>query len=193
MALTESQELPLASIAPHFKLRSTTGEWVALDDFSGGYGLVVMFICNHCPYVIHIAPALSLLAEKYMAKGIHFVAINSNDVTAYPADSYENMQREVALRRYPFQYLFDETQEVAHAYRAACTPDIYLFDRQFKLFYHGQFDGSRPHRIASGNYDSSGSPATGEDLAYAMDCLLQGKVIERQTYPAMGCNIKWKT
>lgn len=191
MALTQSEDLALGTPAPGFNLLATTGDHVSLQDYQGVKGLVVLFICNHCPYVIHIAPALAELAKAYQAKGIEFVAINSNDTRAYPADSFENMQKEVAQRGYSFAYLLDDTQEVAKAYRAVCTPDIYVFDGDLNLFYHGQFDDTRPHRIASGNYDSSGTPAHGADLQYALDKLLAEEHYDRNVYPCMGCNIKW--
>jgi len=192
MALTESTMLELGSTAPDFQLKSTEGKQCSLADYGSAPVLVVMFICNHCPYVIHIAPALAELAKQYQGKGVAFVAINSNDVEAYPADSFENMQRERADRGYTFDYLFDETQAVAKAYTAACTPDIYVFDDARKLAYRGQFDDSRPHRISSGNYDSSKTPATGESLKVALDILLRGETVPEKQYPSMGCNIKWK-
>lgn len=192
MTLTQSIDLPLGSSAPEFVLPSAAGGVIELNSIKGINGTVVLFICNHCPYVIHIAPALSVLASEYMARGIAFIAINSNDADAYPADSFEKMQEEVIKRQYPFAYAWDESQQIAKAYRAACTPDIYVFDRHLKLFYHGQFDDTRPRRIGSGHYDSAEVPATGADLRYALDCLLEGSVIDRKSYPAMGCNIKWK-
>lgn len=193
MALTESNDLPIGSAAPDFRLLASSGEKIALQDYTQAKGLVVMFICNHCPYVIHIADSLAQTAREYQARGIEFVAINSNDAEAYPADSYENMKLEHEQRGYSFAYLYDETQAVAKAYRAACTPDIYLFDGEHKLFYHGQYDQTRPHRISSGNYDSSAGSANGEDLRCAMDCLLGNQSLDRPVYPAMGCNIKWKS
>ena len=192
MALTPSTMLPLGTRAPDFSLPSTDGETVSLDGQRGERGTVVMFICNHCPYVIHIADALAGTARDYMAKGIGFVAINSNDTEAFPADNLENMVREKASRGYPFPYLLDPSQEVARAYDAACTPDIYLFDGDLELVYRGQFDDSRPNRISSGNYDSSDSRPTGGDLKAAMDSLLSGEPVAGDQKPSMGCNIKWK-
>lgn len=192
MALTESTMIDLGSTAPPFSLLSTEDEKVSLADFGDAKGLVVLFICNHCPYVIHIAPALAKLAKEYQAKGVAFVAINSNDVEAYPADSFELMKVEKEKQGYTFPYLFDETQAVAKAYNAACTPDLYVFDGGHSLVYRGQFDDTRPHRISSGNYDSSASPATGEGLKQALDTLLAGQPQPTKQYPSMGCNIKWR-
>lgn len=192
MSLTQSTMIELGSPAPDFELPSTDGNAISLDSFKDADALVVMFICNHCPYVIHIAPALASLAKEYMQKGIAFVAINSNDTANYPADSFELMKVEKQKRDYPFPYLFDESQSVAKAYSAACTPDIYLFDKNRKLAYRGQFDDTRPDRISSGNYDSAASPATGTDLRRALDTLIAGQKIPEHQYPSMGCNIKWK-
>ncbi len=192
MALTPSTMLPLGTRAPEFSLPSTEGETLSLADRRGDRGTVVMFICNHCPYVIQIADALTGTAREYMARGIGFVAINSNDTAAFPADNLENMIREKAHRGYPFPYLLDSSQEVARAYDAACTPDIYLFDGNLELVYRGQFDDSRPNRISPGNYDASGSRSTGRDLKAAMDALLSGEPVAGDQKPSMGCNIKWK-
>lgn len=192
MSLTQSTMIELGSTAPDFLLPSTEGGNVSLNDFKESRALVVLFICNHCPYVIHIAPALSALAKEYMDRGIAFVAINSNDVRAYPADSFDQMKIEKAKRGYPFRYLIDEDQDVAKAYNAACTPDLYVFDENRKLVYRGQFDDTRPDRISSGNYDSSSNPATGADLRRALDLVLAGEKVPEHQYPSMGCNIKWK-
>ncbi len=192
MALTESTMLSLGSNAPDFNLPSTDGRMFTLSDFDDAPVLVVLFICNHCPYVIHIAPALASLARRYQELGAAFVAINSNDATAYPADSLPLMKEEKARRGYSFPYLFDEDQSVAKAYSAACTPDLYVFDAERKLAYRGQFDDTRPHRISSGNYDSSAHPADGAELAAALDLLLSGKAVPAAQIPSMGCNIKWK-
>ena len=192
MALTQSTMMPLGSRAPDFHLPSTDGEIVGLAQFKNADALVILFICNHCPYVIHIASTLARLAQEYQQKGVAFVAINSNDADAYPADNFANMKIEKAKRGYSFPYLFDESQEVARAYGAACTPDIYAFDKTRKLVYRGQFDDTRPNRISSGHYDSAVNPATGTSLREALDLLLDGKAIPPEQYPSMGCNIKWK-
>lgn len=192
MAMTASKMQALGAAAPDFQLKNTEGSLTQLSDFNGAKGLVVMFICNHCPYVIHIAPKLAEIAQHYMTQGIGFVAINSNDTDAYPADNFDNMIKEKASRGYVFPYLLDEDQSIAKAYLAACTPDIYLFDDAQKLVYRGQFDGSRPYRISSGNYDDREGGATGEDLTAAMDKLLEGDAITTDQKPSLGCNIKWK-
>ncbi len=192
MALTPSTMLELNSAAPDFTLQDTEGRWVSLADLPVQKGLAVFFICNHCPYVIHVAPVLAKLAQIYQAQGIAFVAINSNDTDAYPADAYALMKTEKAARGYDFPYLWDVEQTVAKAYKAACTPDIFVFDAQLTLVYRGQFDDTRPHRISSGNYDSTQNPATGRDLRRALDQLLAGEQIPAEQIPSMGCNIKWK-
>lgn len=191
MALTASTMMPLGTQAPDFALADVGGTTVSRRDFAGE-PLVVMFICNHCPYVKHVAPTLAAVAREYQAKGVRFVAISSNDAEAYPDDSPEAMKQEVARRGYTFPYLYDATQEVARAYTAACTPDVFVFDREHRLFYRGQIDDTRPHRISSGNYDSSKTPATGRDLRAALDALLAGGPPPETQYPSMGCNIKWK-
>ncbi|WP_370979796.1 thioredoxin family protein [Agaribacterium sp. ZY112] len=191
MALTESTMMDLHSAAPNFSLPSTDGSVVCLDDFNGAKALVVLFICNHCPYVIHIAPALKTLSDEYLDKGVAFVAISSNDAESYPADSFELMKKEKADRAYRFPYLYDADQSVAKAYSAACTPDLYVFNQDKKLAYRGEFDATRPTRISSGNY-SSDTKATGASLASALDSILKGKEIEGTQYPSMGCNIKWR-
>lgn len=193
MALTKSTMMALGSPAPDFSLPSTEGENVSLTDFSKNDVLVVLFICNHCPYVIHIAPALADLAKSYQQKGVGFVAINSNDVEQYPADNFENMKAEVVHRGYSFPYLLDEEQRVAHAYQAACTPDIYVFNQKRELVYRGQFDDTRPHRISSGNYDSNAHPANGKDLSEVLDLVISGQDVPEKQYPSLGCNIKWKS
>jgi peroxiredoxin len=192
MAMTTSNMLALGHTAANFSLPNTDGNLVNLADFKGNKGLVVAFICNHCPYVIHIAPQLAKVALQYQKMGIAFVAINSNDIEQYPDDNMSHMIEEKRAREYPFPYLLDEKQEVAKAYSAACTPDIYLFNAEQKLVYRGQFDASRPLRISSGNYDSSKHQATGSDLIHAMDTLLDGRHMDTTQTPSMGCNIKWK-
>jgi peroxiredoxin len=182
MALTESTMLPLGTEAPGFILPDTDGNPVSLEDLTGGEALAVIFLCNHCPYVIHVQHELAAVAREYEARGVRFVGINSNDVEAYPDDSPERMREEKERIGYTFPYLFDESQEVARAYRAACTPDIYLFDRDMKRVYRGQFDSSRPN---------SGTP-TGENLVAAMEALLAGEPVPEKQLPGIGCNIKWK-
>jgi thiol-disulfide isomerase/thioredoxin len=192
MAVTASKMLALGHKAANFSLPDTEGNIVSLANYKSSKGLVIVFICNHCPYVIHIAPQLAKVALEYQNKGIAFVAINSNDTVQYPDDDMAHMIKEKQVRQYPFAYLLDETQEVAKAYSAACTPDIYLFDGEQQLVYRGQFDSSRPTRISSGNYDSSKHQATGSDLIHAMDALLDGDHIDTHQTASIGCNIKWK-
>jgi len=175
--------LPLGTQAPDFSLVNVDGKTVSLADFADARALCVMFICNHCPFVKHLADDLAQFTSRYMSQGVAFVGINSNDVANYPADSPEQMVAEAEGRGYRFPYLYDETQEVAKAYRAACTPDFYLFDGDQKLVYRGQFDSSRP---------DSGIPITGEDLGAAIDELLDGKEPAKVQMPSIGCNIKWK-
>lgn len=182
MAVTPSTMLKLGTSAPDFRLPDTDGRLVSLADFQGARGLLVMFICNHCPYVKHLAAALAAFAEEYAPKGLETVAINSNDVTTHPHDGPQKMVEEKASRGYRFPYLFDATQEVAKAYRAACTPDFFLFDADRRLVYRGQFDGSRP---------GSDLPVTGSDLRAAADALLAGQPVDEHQIPSMGCNIKW--
>ena len=183
MVKTASTMLPLGTHAPQFKLQNVDGKLVALDDFQGKKALVVVFMCNHCPYVKHVAPELTRLSDEYMAKGIGFVGINSNDSVAFPDDGPEKMRLEAIHQGYKFPYLFDADQSIALAYRAACTPDIYVFDAEFHLVYRGQLDDSRPH---------SDRPLTGQDLRGAIDALLSGKSINTDQRPSIGCNIKWK-
>lgn len=192
MAMTASTMMELGTQAPSFLLKNTENNMISLSDFSEAKVLVVLFICNHCPYVIHIAPTLAKLAEQYKNQDVQFIAINSNDTDEYPDDNFNNMVKEKALRGYSFPYLFDETQVVAQAFDAACTPDIFVFDSEQKLAYRGQFDSTRPLRLSSGNYDSAQSPATGEDLTTAIDGLLAGKTLSATQIASIGCNIKWK-
>jgi peroxiredoxin len=175
--------LPLETIAPDFSLPDTDGRLVSLDDFSGKPALLVAFICNHCPFVKHVAAGFAKLAKDYQKRGVAVVAINSNDAKNYPDDSPEKMAEEVKIRGYTFPYLYDETQETAKAYGAACTPDFYVFDEDRKLVYRGQMDSSRP---------SSGRPVTGEDLRAALDAVLDGQSPSVKQKPSIGCNIKWK-
>ena len=183
MVLTPSSMLPLGTKAPDFSLVNVDGRTVSLGDLADAPALLVIFMCNHCPYVKHLADAIAGFASEYMAKGLAVVGINSNDVANYPADSPEQMVAEAETRGYRFPYLYDETQEVAQAYRAACTPDFYLFDGDRKLVYRGQFDASRP---------DSGIPITGEDLRSAADAVLAGRQPPAEQRPSIGCNIKWK-
>ncbi|MCG8450675.1 MAG: thioredoxin family protein [Pirellulales bacterium] len=183
MVRTPSTMLPLDTAAPDFSLVNVDGQTVSLSDFDEAPALLVIFMCNHCPYVIHVADHLAGLAQEYMARGLAIVGINSNDVASYPADSPEQMVAEAEERGYAFPYLYDETQEVAKAYRAACTPDFFLFDKHKKLAYRGQLDSSRP---------DSGIPVTGEDLRAALDAVLAGQPAPEQQTPSLGCNIKWK-
>ena len=156
---------------------------VSLKDIKAEQGTVVMFICNHCPYVKHVNDELVKLANDYQSQGVAFVAISSNDVNNYPEDSPEKMAEYGKALGYPFPYLYDESQEVAKAYEAACTPDFYIFNGDLKLVYRGQLDGSRP---------SSGIPVTGADMRQALDQLVNGEAIPEDQRPSMGCNIKWK-
>ncbi|QDT72275.1 thioredoxin family protein [Lacipirellula limnantheis] len=183
MARTPSTMLPLGTPAPDFKLMNVDGREVELADFAGKPALLVMFMCNHCPFVIHVADQLAQLASEYMARGVAVVGINSNDTATHPADSPERMVAEAEERGYQFAYLFDETQEVAKAYRAACTPDFFLFDQDRKLVYRGQLDDSRP---------GNGVPVTGKDLRAALDAVLAGAAPVSEQRASLGCNIKWK-
>ena len=183
MALTKSQMLPLGTQAPDFNLPDYTGKRVSLADFKDSPALLVMFICNHCPYVQHVRPTIARLTSEYAKKGVASIGINSNDAQKYPADSPAMMEQDAQAAGYTFPYLVDETQSVAKAYRAACTPEFYLFDKNHKLYYRGRLDGSTP---------SSNVPTTGEDLQRALDSLLAGKPAPKDQHASMGCNIKWK-
>ncbi len=184
MALTESNMLELGTEAPDFSLPDvTSGEELSLADIVSETGTVVMFWCNHCPYVIHVTEEVLKLAREYQEKGISFVAISSNDVEKYPQDGPEKMKELAAEKSYPFPYLFDESQNTAKDYDAACTPDFYLFDGDQKLVYRGQLDGSRP---------GNGIPLSGEDLRKALDALINRRPIDTLQRPSAGCNIKWK-
>jgi peroxiredoxin len=183
MALTSSTMFDLGTRAPDFRLWEPSGSMVALDDFREASTLLIMFICNHCPYVRHVRHELARLAEDYQAKGVAVVAINSNDADAYPDDSPEMMAREKQDFGYTFPYLYDESQEVAKAYHAACTPDFFVFDAGRSLVYRGQLDGSRPGNAV---------PVTGVDLRAALDATLAGQPVSPTQRPSMGCNIKWR-
>jgi len=183
MVLTPSTMTGLGTKAPAFSLPGTDGRTHSLQDFAGKKALLVMFICNHCPYVKHVAAELARLGRDYQAKGAGIVAISSNSVESHPADSPEKMIEEAKARGYTFPYLYDESQAVARAYQAACTPDFFLFDAQQKLVYRGQLDDSRP---------GNNHPVTGADLRAALDVVLAGKSVSTNQRPSIGCNIKWK-
>lgn len=184
MARTPSNMLALGTSAPDFTLIDTVSDTTKnLENLKGSNGTVIAFICNHCPFVIHVNPKLVDLANEFKEKGINFIAISSNDVVNYPQDGPDKMKSHAKKNNYPFAYLYDESQEVAKDYDAACTPDFYLFDKDLKLVYRGQLDSSRPE---------NGIPVTGEDLIYAMECLLEQKPNEQIQKPSIGCNIKWK-
>ena len=182
MVRTPSTMLPLGTPAPAFSLPNVDGTTKSLADFEDAKGLLVIFMCNHCPFVIHLADALADFAKEYQEKGLAVVGISSNDVENYAADSPELMVEESKARGYTFPYLYDATQDVAKAYHAACTPDFFLFDKDQKLAYRGQFDSTRP---------DNGTP-TGEDLRAACDAVLAGSAPSEKQLPSIGCNIKWK-
>jgi len=184
MAETPSVMIPLGTKAPDFHLHDTvTNTTLSLQDLKSDQATVIMFICNHCPYVKHIQDKLSEVAASYQAKGISFIAINSNDVTHYPDDNPEKMRIEAKKHQYTFPYLFDETQQVAKAYHAACTPDFYVFDKNLVCVYRGRFDEATP-----GNSE----PVTGNELRSALDNILAGKPVNPEQKASLGCNIKWK-
>ena len=183
MVRTPSTMLPLGTVAPDFSLPNVDGSIVDYAAAAGTHGTVVMFICNHCPFVKHVADQLAALGREYQTRGIGFVAISSNDVATHPADSPEQMVAEADERGYTFPYLYDEAQEVAKAYHAACTPDFYLFDADRGLVYRGQLDPSRP---------GGDVPVTGSDLRAAIEALLAGRPPLAEQVPSLGCNIKWK-
>lgn len=185
MSLTEStMMLELGTEAPDFALRDVvSGKIVRREDFRGKSGLLVMFICTHCPYVKHVEKGLAVLGDDYAQKPLGIVAISSNDAEMYPDDSPEGLKKQAQRLGFRFPYLYDETQQVARAYKASCTPDFFLFDMGLKLVYRGQLDESRP---------GNGKPVTGEDLRAAMDAVLAGKPVSADQRPSIGCNIKWK-
>jgi peroxiredoxin len=184
MALTESTMLALGTIAPDFALTdAVTGKTVRRDDLRGSKALLVLFICTHCPYVKHVEKGLAALGKDYAGKPLGIVAISSNDVATHPADGPEGLKQQAEIFGFVFPYLYDETQAVAHAYKAACTPDIFLFDADFRLVYRGQFDASRP---------GNSIPVTGEDLRTAIDHVLTDEPVPTDQRPSIGCNIKWK-
>lgn len=184
MVLTPSKMLPLGTKASDFKLRDVISDKeLSLNELRSHIATVIMFICNHCPYVKHVQKGLVELANDYIPKGISFVAICSNDIENYPDDSPENMRAVAKRLAYPFPYLFDDSQEVARAYDATCTPDFYIFDKDLRCVYRGQMDDSRP-----GNE----KPVTGKDIRDALDNILNKKPVNEEQYPSIGCNIKWK-
>ncbi len=184
MALTPSRMLPLGTKAPAFELIDTiTGEKMSLEELKSPIATVIMFICNHCPFVKHIQTGLAEFAKKFQAKDISFIAINSNDITAYPEDAPDKMRELAKKLNFTFPYLFDETQAVAKAYDAACTPDFYIFDRDLKCVYRGQFDDSRPGNTV---------PVTGDSIRAALENILAGKTVDPHQKPSIGCNIKWR-
>ncbi len=184
MARLVSNDLMHGKKAPHFNLLNTVnGKKETLNELKGAKGTALFFICNHCPFVLHINEELVKMANTYQKKGINFIAISSNDTEAYPQDAPQLMKELAEELRYPFPYLYDETQEIAKAYDAVCTPDIFLFDGDLTAVYHGQLDASRP---------DNGVKVTGEDLRYAMGCLLENKENAKPIVPSVGCSIKWK-
>ncbi len=183
MSRTASTMLPLGTLAPEFSLYDTVSDkTLDLNAIKGNMGTLIMFICNHCPFVVHVNPEISAMAKEFQAKGIGFIAISSNDVTNYPQDAPHLMKKKAKEAGYSFPYLYDESQEVAKAYDAACTPDFYLFDGNLKLVYRGQMDDSRPE---------NGIPVSGFDLRKAMNALLNKEEIDSKQKPSIGCNIKW--
>ena len=184
MALTPSNMLPLGTKAPDFKLIDTVDDNLkSLNELKGSKGTLVMFICNHCPFVIHVNKELVKLANDYKKNGINCIAISSNDVVNYPQDGPDLMKKHAKVNGYPFPYLYDESQEIAIAYDAACTPDFFLFNHDLNLVYTGQLDDSRP---------GNGISASGKDLRAAIDALLSKTPLDPNPKPSMGCNIKWK-
>ena len=184
MSLTPSNMLPIGTTAPDFSLINTTDDkLISLQKSKGLKGTVIMFICNHCPFVIHVNEALVAIANHYQKVGINFIGISSNDIINYPQDGPDKMKEHARSNNYPFPYLYDESQEVAKAYDAACTPDLYVFDAALKLVYRGQLDNSRP---------GNSIPVTGTDLRHALECLLHNSKNIQPQKPSIGCNIKWK-
>ena len=184
MVATASNMLPLGSKAPDFTLIDTRNDqWVSLDEGTLFKATVIMFLSNHCPYVKHVQPKVAELAARYQPQGIRFIAISSNDIEKYPADGPEKMRLEAEEAHYSFPYLYDESQDVAKAYKAACTPDFYIFDKDLLCVYRGCLDESTP---------GNNKPLTGEHLQAALDCILAGKPVNAEQKPSLGCNIKWK-
>lgn len=184
MARTPSNMIPLGTIAPEFYLKDTNSNNVySFEDLKGSKGTLVIFMCNHCPFVLHVINEIVMIANDYRVQGLGIIAISSNDIVKYPEDSPELMADFALQHKIDFPYLFDETQETAKAYEAACTPDFYLFDNQNKLFYRGQLDDSRP---------GNGIPLSGTDLRNAIDALIYNRILNEIQKPSIGCNIKWK-
>jgi len=183
MSETPSTMLELGTSAPHFRLPDPQDKWVSTDDFKDAKAFLVVFMCNHCPYVKHLRSQFAALAKEYQARGVAVVGINSNDAENYPDDAPEKMAEEIKLAGYTFPYLYDESQEVAKAYQAACTPDFFLFNGDHRLVYRGQFDDSRP---------GNARPVTGKDMRTALDAVLEGRAVSTDQKPSVGCNIKWK-
>lgn len=184
MAETLSKMMPLGFKAPDFKLLdAVSGKTLSLNELVSGKATVIMFICNHCPYVKHVNAQLIKVANDYSPRGVSFIAISSNDAVSYPEDSPEKMKEYATRLGYPFPYLYDETQEIAKAYDAACTPDLFIFDRKMTCVYRGQLDDSRP---------SNGKPVTGADIRNALEAILNGMPVSANQKPSIGCNIKWK-
>lgn len=184
MARTPSNMIPLGTVAPDFRLPDTvSGNIYPLEELKGSSGTVIMFICNHCPFVKHVNAGIVQLASDYQSRGVGFIAISSNDVENYPDDAPDLMRLNAKTEGFTFPYLYDESQEVAREYDAACTPDFYLFDKELKLVYRGQLDDSRPE---------NGIPVTGKDLRNALDNIIAGKAVSPDQKPSIGCNIKWK-
>jgi len=184
MARTESTMLPLGTIAPDFYLKDTnSNDTFSFNDLKGTKGTLVMFICNHCPFVLHVINEIVMISNDYRVQGIGIIAISSNDVVKYPADAPELMADFALENKIDFPYLYDENQETAKAYQAACTPDFFLFDNENKLFYRGQLDDSRP---------GNGIPLSGSDLRGAIDALIYNRTLKELQKPSLGCDIKWK-
>jgi peroxiredoxin len=184
MTRTTSNTVALGTLAPNFNLKDTnSSEWFSFQDLKGEKGTLVIFICNHCPFVHHVIDEIVMIANDYRVQGIGIITISSNDVIKFPQDAPELMTEFAFQNKFEFPYLFDETQEVAKAYNAACTPDFYLFDNQDKLVYHGQLDDSRP---------GNGIPLSGNDLRGAIDSVIYNRTINPDQKPSLGCNIKWK-
>jgi peroxiredoxin len=183
MVAVNSTMLPLGTQAPDFRLPDPSGKWIALADFKDAPALLVIFMCDHCPYVKHVREGLAKLARDYHPRGVAVVGINSNDAAHYPTDSPAKMAEEATAAGYIFPYLYDETQAVAKAYRAACTPDLYVFDKDQRLVYRGHLDDSRP---------GSPAPVTGKDVRAALEAVLAGRPVPPLQKASIGCNIKWK-